>query len=718
MVNVDFIRLKNDKQCQDCKYYSCVHVPSELINISESDSIIDMLIVGEAPGRTEEEQQRPFIGKSGQVIRPMINILAEHGYKIIISNAVNCRPPGNETPAKKEIRTCNFVLHHIVNKHKPKVIIALGSVAKDSLIYLFPKTETLKESMLTISGQYIDVLDRPFRDIGTKVIVAPHPAQYVRTRMNSIFEEIQMAFELALNYIAKSDTDKALLADISLHQIEANLIDQLQINQKLAEIKQIVYNASQRDISEMTSDTITLNLFTAIERYRQTLDPQIDLRGYDLTRVVPFYTEDRKDKIALFFRKNTDLQIRFIDGLIPVLISKEELQKPMKDVAYTKHITELELKALTLNEYAKLNKLAKEVAFELGRAIKIPGLYAAYERPEQTIAEFVHAMSENMNSDMRILYLDIEVMHDDEEFPNPNQANYPIVVVTTYDNKTQQFTIHALKTKQNVTVQLILSELKGLTQLLERYGDRLNPDNINLVIYNNEKELVEGLLLQIVEDKPDIVAGWNVYFDICYIYNRAPKLRAFGRNTMDEIVQYLLTTYYGFPETTIVKTALYYPESLFEKEKVSPYANVYLHETIDLLDLYKWLTYGEKRSYSLDYTAKTLLNISGKLKHTGTISYLFENDPKHLFAYNLLDVLLTVLIDETQMFTVLANEIRHISGQTLLSEYSHLRVFPPTLYQYALKSGQAIVAMRTPSSQGSPPLTAAFVRQPVPGLYG
>jgi len=718
MQNVSFLRLKNDKQCQNCKYYTCVHVPSELINVSDTDNIIDLLIVGEAPGRTEEEQQRPFIGKSGQVIRPMIDILAKQGYKIIISNAVNCRPPNNETPAKKEIKTCNFVLQHIINQYKPKSIIALGTVAKDSLVYLFPKTELLKESMLTLSGQYIDVLDRPYKDIRTKIIVAPHPAQYVRTRMSSIYEEIQMAFELALNHIAKTETDKSLFSDISIYQIEANLIDQQQTNEKLMEIKQIVASICRRHIADMTDDQMTLSLLNAIEQYKQTMQPQIDLRGYDLTRIVPFYTEDRKDKIALFFRKDTDLQIRFIDAMIPVLVSVIELQKPMKDIAYTKNITELELKVLTLNEYARLNKLAKEVAFEFGRAIKIPGLYAAHERPEQTIAEFIHAMSENMNSDMRILYLDIEVMHDDEEFPNPNQANYPIVVVTTYDNKTQQFTIHALKSKQKVTVQMILNELKGLTQLFERYGDRLNPDNINLIIYDNEKELIEGLLLQIAENKPDIVAGWNVYFDVCYIYNRASKLKAFGRNTTDEIVQYLLTTHYGFPETTIVKTALYYPESLFEKEKVSPYANVYLHETIDLLDLYKWLTYGEKRSYSLDYTAKTLLNISGKLKHTGTISYLFENDPKHLFAYNLLDVLLTVLIDETQMFTVLANEIRHISGQTLLSEYSHLRVFPPTLYQYALKSGQAIVAMRTPSSQGSPPLTAAFVRQPVPGLYG
>lgn len=94
-----------------------------------------ILIVGEAPGATEDEQNRPFIGKAGQYLDAALDSLGvDLRRDCWITNALICRPPGNRTPTPKEIEYCRPNLLRTIRELQPLVIITLGRPAMESLI--------------------------------------------------------------------------------------------------------------------------------------------------------------------------------------------------------------------------------------------------------------------------------------------------------------------------------------------------------------------------------------------------------------------------------------------------------------------------------------------------------------------------------------------------------------------------------------------------------
>jgi uracil-DNA glycosylase len=101
-----------------------------------------VLIVGEAPGATEDEEGRPFIGKSGEYIR---NALASLGVSMdrdaITTNALICRPPNNATPENKEIGYCRPNLLKTIQDNGPRVIVTLGRAALVAVLQDFWKEE-------------------------------------------------------------------------------------------------------------------------------------------------------------------------------------------------------------------------------------------------------------------------------------------------------------------------------------------------------------------------------------------------------------------------------------------------------------------------------------------------------------------------------------------------------------------------------------------------
>jgi len=90
----------------------------------------EVIIIGEAPGRDEDIQGRPFVGKSGQLLD---KILAACGFTrnehVFISNIVKCRPPNNRVPNPQEAATCMPWLSKQIELIDPKIIILLGATA-------------------------------------------------------------------------------------------------------------------------------------------------------------------------------------------------------------------------------------------------------------------------------------------------------------------------------------------------------------------------------------------------------------------------------------------------------------------------------------------------------------------------------------------------------------------------------------------------------------
>lgn len=99
------------------------------------DRNADWLVVGEAPGAEEDMQGEPFVGQAGRLLDAMLaSIGLARGNKVYITNVLKSRPPGNRDPEPDEIAACMPYLLAQVELIRPKIILALGRVAAQSLL--------------------------------------------------------------------------------------------------------------------------------------------------------------------------------------------------------------------------------------------------------------------------------------------------------------------------------------------------------------------------------------------------------------------------------------------------------------------------------------------------------------------------------------------------------------------------------------------------------
>ena len=94
----------------------------------------DLMFVGEGPGADEDEQGEPFVGKAGQLLTKMIEAMGLSRDEVYIANVVKCRPPGNRNPEEDEIKECLPFLQKQIQFIEPKVIVALGKFAAQTVI--------------------------------------------------------------------------------------------------------------------------------------------------------------------------------------------------------------------------------------------------------------------------------------------------------------------------------------------------------------------------------------------------------------------------------------------------------------------------------------------------------------------------------------------------------------------------------------------------------
>jgi DNA polymerase len=93
-----------------------------------------LMFVGEAPGADEDEQGEPFVGRAGQLLTKIIEAIGLKRQDVYIANIIKCRPPGNRNPEPDEVEQCEPFLFRQVEAIKPKVIVALGKFAAQSLL--------------------------------------------------------------------------------------------------------------------------------------------------------------------------------------------------------------------------------------------------------------------------------------------------------------------------------------------------------------------------------------------------------------------------------------------------------------------------------------------------------------------------------------------------------------------------------------------------------
>jgi uracil-DNA glycosylase family 4 len=136
----------------------------------------DLMFVGEAPGRDEDIQGRPFVGRAGQLLTKIISAMKFERKDIFITNVVKCRPPNNRNPNKEEIETCKHYLLEQIEMIKPGVIVALGRVATDFFVQS-------SLGMTALRGKFYD-----YDDI--QVMPTFHPSYIIRNEGNKSIKKM------------------------------------------------------------------------------------------------------------------------------------------------------------------------------------------------------------------------------------------------------------------------------------------------------------------------------------------------------------------------------------------------------------------------------------------------------------------------------------------------------------------------------------------------
>jgi len=132
------------------------------------DEQADWLLVGEAPGQEEDRQGEPFVGQAGKLLDGMLaSIQLKRDKNVYIANVLKCRPPGNRNPAPEEVAKCSPHLLRQVALLQPKLILAMGRFA----------VQTLLDSDATIAS----LRGKLHRYAGVPLIVTYHPAYLLRT---------------------------------------------------------------------------------------------------------------------------------------------------------------------------------------------------------------------------------------------------------------------------------------------------------------------------------------------------------------------------------------------------------------------------------------------------------------------------------------------------------------------------------------------------------
>jgi DNA polymerase len=158
----------------------------------------DLMFVGEAPGRDEDIQGIPFVGRAGQKLTQIIEAIGLRREDVYIANVIKCRPPENRNPEPDEVEKCEPFLFRQIDLIKPKVIVALGTFAARSLL----KTDA---PISRLRG-------RVYEYRGAQLIPTFHPAYLLRNPScrREVWEDMKKVRELLKSHAASHETESTI----------------------------------------------------------------------------------------------------------------------------------------------------------------------------------------------------------------------------------------------------------------------------------------------------------------------------------------------------------------------------------------------------------------------------------------------------------------------------------------------------------------------------
>ena len=161
---------KDVSSCSKCMLHETRHQTV----FGEGPICSEIMIVGEAPGKEEDEQGIPFVGRAGKLLNLFLESIGVSRKSVFITNTVKCRPPDNRNPMIEEINACSNFLEKQIKIVNPKVLVLLGKVAANRLLGEDKVMSELRQKIF-----HIDKFDIP-------IIVFYHPAYILRSPLKKL----------------------------------------------------------------------------------------------------------------------------------------------------------------------------------------------------------------------------------------------------------------------------------------------------------------------------------------------------------------------------------------------------------------------------------------------------------------------------------------------------------------------------------------------------
>ncbi|MBI5327375.1 MAG: uracil-DNA glycosylase [Deltaproteobacteria bacterium] len=164
--------------CRRCK----LHQTRTNIVFGVGNPNANLVFVGEGPGEDEDIQGEPFVGRAGQLLTRIINAMGLKREDVYICNVVKCRPPGNRNPGFDEIMACRPFLEKQIDAIKPKILVALGNHAAQTLL-------NTTEKITYLRGRFYW-----YRN-GIQIMPTFHPSYLLRNegKKKEVWEDMKMA---------------------------------------------------------------------------------------------------------------------------------------------------------------------------------------------------------------------------------------------------------------------------------------------------------------------------------------------------------------------------------------------------------------------------------------------------------------------------------------------------------------------------------------------
>lgn len=175
-----------------------------------------LMLIGEAPGATEDEEGKPFVGASGKLLSSVLEKLGIDRKTVFITNVVKCRPPQNREPKNDELSACLPLLKEQISSSSPSVVLCLGRFSSNVVLSrgkintqtfeAIGRLRSKRDSVCILAGGPIPVIS------------TYHPAYVYRqikegnnTPLREMSNDIEIAYNMSINHGVVNSSDARIM---------------------------------------------------------------------------------------------------------------------------------------------------------------------------------------------------------------------------------------------------------------------------------------------------------------------------------------------------------------------------------------------------------------------------------------------------------------------------------------------------------------------------